>query len=66
MDDLARAFSEHGFFGAHRDPVTDTQDAVQTPRARSLPRHRARRREWKPPLETVQPQHAYDRNALVG
>lgn len=54
--------------GAHRDSV---QDAVEIPRERRLPRHRARRPRWKPPrsasgLQTVQPKHAYDRETLVG
>jgi hypothetical protein len=64
-------FIEGAFFAAHRAvpvpafPDADPQDAVQV-RARTLPRHRARRRQWKPPLEAVQAQHAYDRDALVG
>jgi hypothetical protein len=49
--------------GAHRD---EGADAVETPRVRRLPRHRARRSRWKPPLEPVHPQHAYDRDALFG
>lgn len=46
------------------------QDAAQLPAPRSLPRHRARRAHWKPErtpdLQTIQPQHAYDRDSLVG
>jgi hypothetical protein len=49
---------------------TLAQDAVQLPAPRSLPRHRARRTHWKPErsteLQTIQPQHAYDRDTLVG
>ena len=63
-------------FGAHRAALTsafpgaDPQDAVRVRRARTLPRHRARRRQWKPPvtesgLEAVQPQHAYHSNSFV-
>ena len=70
------AFLEDAFFGAHRAPTVpayadaDPQDAVQVLQARGLPRHRARRRQWKPPapdtgLEAVQPQHAYDGNTFV-
>jgi hypothetical protein len=68
-------FDESAFFAAHRAvpvpafPDADPQDAVQV-RARTLPRHRARRRQWKPPapdgsLQSVQPQHAYDRDSFV-
>jgi hypothetical protein len=51
------------FTGAHRDRAAD---AVEPPRERRLPRHRARRSPWKPPLEPVDPQHAYDRDPLLG
>ena len=51
------------FAGAHRD---DRADAVPAPREARLPRHRARRTRWKPPLQSVDPQHAYDRDPLVG
>jgi hypothetical protein len=56
--------------GAHRTASSDADpmawaDAVQTPRARSLPKHRARRLRWKAPLEPVEPQHAYDRDAFL-
>lgn len=47
--------------GAHCDEL----DVMETPRVRSVPRHRARRAVWKPPLETTHPQHAYDRDALL-
>jgi hypothetical protein len=55
---------ERGFFAAHAAIAP-----VQVLRERRFPRHRARRRQWKPPaadaLETFQPQHAYDRDAFV-
>ena len=47
--------------GAHRDQV----DARELPRVRSLPRHRARRTAWKPPLEPTHAQHTYDRDPLA-
>lgn len=49
--------------GAHA--VVEIPDAVEPPRLRTLPRHRARRPRWKPPLEPGHPQHAYDRDALI-
>jgi hypothetical protein len=66
--------NENAFFAAHRAiplpafPDADPQDAVRVPRARTLPRHRARRRVWKPPapdLQSFEPQHAYDGNSFV-
>ena len=57
---------ERGFFAAHAAVVP-----TQVVRERSYPRHRARRRQWKPPapdtaeLQAIQPQHAYDRDAFV-
>ena len=68
-------FLESAFFGAHRAipvpafPDADPQDAVQV-RARTLPRHRARRRQWKPPtvspeLQPVQAQHAYHGDTFI-
>jgi hypothetical protein len=55
---------ERQFFGVHA--AQEDQDAAQTPRARSLPKHRARRRpHWKPASEPVQPQHAHDGDALL-
>jgi hypothetical protein len=53
------------FVAAHRQPAA-RPDAARAPRERSLARHRARRPRWKPPLEAVHPQHAYDRDALAG
>ena len=54
---------ELAMIGAHAAPVPD---AAQTPRSRSLPRHRARRRpHWRPGSEPVQAQHANDRDAFV-
>lgn len=69
------AFLE-SLFGSHRAPTVpaypdaDPQDAVGAVQARGLPRHRARRRQWKPPapdpaLQTVQAQHVYDRDTFV-
>lgn len=69
---------ENEFFAAHRAipaPAfadADPQDAVQM-HPRTPPRHRARRRKWKPPvsdqygsgLQSVQPQHAYDGNSFM-
>jgi hypothetical protein len=52
------------FFAAHREP-SDTPDVMQTLRTRTAPKHRARRRQWKPPLEPVQAQHLQDSDALV-
>lgn len=49
--------------GAHRD---EGADAMETPRERRLPRHRARRSRWKPSLEPVHPQHVDDRDTLLG
>ncbi|MEO5922112.1 MAG: hypothetical protein ABIQ01_13310 [Pseudolysinimonas sp.] len=73
-------FLESAFFGAHRAipvpafPDADPQDAVQIVRARTLPRHRARRRQWKPPvarvvdgspLEPAHVQNAHDGKAFL-
>ena len=68
--------NELELYGAHRAPVDDAsiQDAVRVLPVRGLPRHRARRRQWKPPhadlapkteLQPIQAQHAYDRHSLV-
>ncbi len=55
--------NEVDFFVAHE---AEFQDAVQTPRVRSLPRHRARSRpHWKPSVEPVQAQHADHRDTFV-
>ena len=56
---------ERGFFAAHAAVAP-----AQVVRERRYPRHRARRRQWRPPvadsrLEAIQPQHAYDRDAFV-
>ena len=55
---------ERGFFAAHAAVAP-----AQVVREHRYPRHRARRRQWKPPaaeqLEAIQPQHAYDRDAFV-
>jgi hypothetical protein len=54
---------ELAVIGAHAAPVPD---AVQAPRLRSLPRHRARRRpHWKPASEPVQAQHAHDGDTFI-
>jgi hypothetical protein len=54
--------AEQEFFTAHE---AEFQDAVEPPRFRSLPRHRARTRpHWKP-SEPVDAQHAYDGDALL-
>jgi hypothetical protein len=63
MDDLNDVDVEW-FFAAHREP-SDTPDAMQVLRDRGAPKHRARRRQWKPPLEPVHAQHVQDGNALV-
>jgi hypothetical protein len=53
--------------GAHRDPAAiEVPDVPAALRIRTLPRHRARRSRWKPGSESVESQHAYDRDALVG
>lgn len=52
------------FFAAHREP-SDTPDAMQLLQRRTPPRHRARRRQWKPPLEPVESQHLQHGDALV-
>jgi hypothetical protein len=71
-------FDESAFFAAHRAvpapafPDADPQDAVSV-RARTLPRHRARRRQWKPPvsvsseadLQSVEPQHLHHGDTFV-
>ena len=49
------------FFAAHREP-SDTPDAMAILASRTGPKHRARRRQWKPPLaapelQSVQAQH---------
>ena len=73
---MSDAFDESAFFAAHRAipvpafPDADPQDVVQVVRARTVPKHRARRRQWKPPapdsaLESVQPQHAYHSDSFV-
>ena len=49
--------------GAHRR-ADDGRDAPPEPRR--APRHRARRPRWRPPSETVQPQHAEHRETLFG
>ena len=55
---------ERGFFAAHAAVAP-----ASVVRERRYPRHRARRRQWKPPapeqLQAIQPQHAYDRDAFV-
>ena len=60
---------ERGFFAAHAAVAP-----APVLRERRYPRHRARRRQWKPPapeqrsaseLQAIQPQHAYDRDAFV-
>ncbi len=72
---MSEEFDERAFFAAHRAtpapafPDADPQDAIPV-RARTLPRHRARRRQWKPPvaerdLQSFQPQHAYDSDAFI-
>ena len=63
MDDPSDLDVER-FFAAHREP-SDTPDAMEVLRGRGAPKHRARRRQWKPPLEPVQAQHLHDSNALV-
>ncbi len=74
--------NELELYGAHRAPVdaTDPRDGdpqrnVRVLPIRGLPRHRARRRQWKPPqadpslqdsgLQPVHAQHAYDRDTFV-
>jgi hypothetical protein len=64
MPDPSAGDLEREFFGFHAAP--EIQDAVEPPQARALPRHRARRHpHWKPALEPVEAQHAYDRDTLV-
>ena len=69
-------FDERAFFAAHRAvpvpayPDADPQDAVAIQRARSAPRHRARRRGWNPPvvapeLQPLHAQHAHDGGSLI-
>jgi hypothetical protein len=53
------------YAGAHVDPFGERPDAGAARPARPLPRHRARRPHWKPPLEAVKGQHVHDREALV-
>jgi hypothetical protein len=54
---------EREFFAMH---AAEFQDAAQTPRVRSLPRHRARTRpHWKPELEPVEAQHAHHGDTFV-
>jgi len=71
---VSELFDESAFFAAHRAipvpafPDADPQDVVQVLRARTVPRHRARRRQWKPPapdLQSVEPQHAYYSDSFV-
>ena len=52
-------------FASHREP-SDAPDVASILPTRTPPRHRARRRQWKPPLEPVQAQHLQNRDALVG
>lgn len=57
------------FFAAHREP-SDTPVAVRVLQPRTPPRHRARRRQWKPPLsapelQAIQPQHLHHSNTFV-
>ena len=57
------------YFAAHREP-SDAPDAVAVLRTRTPPRHRARRRQWKPPLaapelQAVQAQHLQDSKTFV-
>ncbi len=57
------------FFAAHREP-SDTPDMIATLQRRTGPRHRARRRVWKPPvatadLQAVQAQHANHSDTFV-
>lgn len=57
------------FFAAHREP-SDTPDVMAVLRTRTPPKHRARRRQWKPPtvspeLQPVQAQHAYHGDTFV-
>jgi hypothetical protein len=53
------------YAGAHRDPAAGEMDAVADRPRRPLPRHRARRPHWKPPLEPLHAQHVHDGEALV-
>lgn len=52
------------FFAAHREP-SDTPVAVRVLQPRTPPRHRARRTQWKPPLEPVEAQHLQHSDAFV-
>jgi hypothetical protein len=66
MDDVSDLELER-FFAAHREP-SDTPDVVAVLRERSAPRHRARRRRWKPPLaelQAVEPQHVHHSDTFV-
>jgi hypothetical protein len=55
--------AEQEFFTAHE---SEFQDAVEPPRFRSLPRHRARSRpHWKPSSEPVEAQHAHHGDTFV-
>jgi hypothetical protein len=51
-------------FASHREP-SDAPDVMDILPTRTPPRHRARRRMWKPPLEPVQAQHVQHSDALV-
>ena len=63
MDDVSDLELER-FFAAHREP-NDTPDAMAVLQRRTPPRHRARRRQWKPPLEPVYAQHLQNSDTLV-
>ena len=68
MDDVSDLDLER-FFAAHREP-TDTPDAMQVLRDRGAPKHRARRRQWKPPaaspeLQPVHAQHAHHGDTFI-
>lgn len=50
------------FFATHRES-SDT--VIRVLEARTAPRHRARRHQWKPPLEPVQAQHLNHSDTFV-
>jgi hypothetical protein len=57
------------FFAAHREP-SDTPDVMAVLQRRTPPRHRARRRQWKPPtvspeLQPVEAQHLQHSNTFI-
>lgn len=51
-------------FASHREP-SESSDVMDVLPTRTPPRHRARRRLWKPPLEPVEAQHVQHSDALV-